>query len=276
MQGPRFACMTALAVVVMLSAVPASAGPWTREPGDWYAKAGTSWFRATSFAGADGLVVDGLTYDGYSAFLYAEAGILPRTQVVAYVPVLHATSSYPDGRQGTRTSLADVILGVQVRPLPASLPFALRLDWKIPAYSTPQDPNALEPLPGDGQHDLTGWVSLGNSWPRPRIYGFAEAGVRWRGDRTLGAEQLIYATTWAAQGQLGWFFHRRHVVALNVRAAVPFEEDDLTRGEVFAGIAMAIALGRGLAVEFGYDLPLWIRNGADGTMATLGLSWSPE
>jgi hypothetical protein len=150
----------------------------------------------------------------------------------------------------------------------------LRADLKVPAYSIPEDATDLRPIPGDGQTDVTGWVSLGRSFPDVRLYALTEWGYRWRGNRTLRGEQLTYLDTWVTNSQVGWFFTPRAVLAASVRHALPLGRDDISRGEVFGGVSVFVPFGqRGLAVEAGFDAPLWTRNGARGSFSTVGVSW---
>ena len=88
-------------------------------------------------------------------------------------------------------------MAIQYTPIPVeSLAWALRTEGKLPLYDVSDvAPAAGQPprVPalGDGQFDLTQWLSLGGSlWPLP-VYGFVEGGWRYRSSwyYGVGSEQ---------------------------------------------------------------------------------------
>ena len=268
--------------IALLLAAPghALAGPWSKSWGEVYVKLGESIFLADSYVDASGQVVLGSEYLGATTFVYYEVGIWRGLMAWGYLPYLVAQNSFDDGSRYLQAGGADALLGLQYSPLFLDLPvpLAVRLEFKVPFYDV--GGNAADPLAsrypaaGDGQLDVTFWLSAGGSVPGIPLYFFGEVGIRHRTEHYTGVgddRALADGLTFAAQ--VGYTIRHRLLVAVTTGGVVPFSSDEVTKGYITVGPVLALLLPRGLALEAAVDPIAWARNASPGVGFSLGLSF---
>lgn len=264
----------------MLAATTAEAGPWTRSLGEAYLKVSGGVFRSNSFVGADGVVVGGADHTSLTAATYAEVGVWDDLHLVAYVPYVvgintYETSSFLSAGGG------DLIAGAQWSPDWFDFVHALRADVKIPMYDVAPRPtrSTSHPLFGDGQVDVTLWLSAGRSFALAEVplYAFAEAGHRFRTEAFVGdgVEGRSFADSLVFNGQLGATF-AGVVFAANVAGVVAYrsETDRLTKSYLNVGGQIYARVYEGLALEASLDGTVWATNSAKGVSIIAGVSYN--
>ena len=189
--------ITVIVTVGLGGASVSHAGPWVKQPGEAYVKAGATWFEAED--GFNQGVSTGLAYTGVTYNLYGEVGLPGDLQLVADIPLVLATNQSVAGVNYNNRTLGDARLEVDYALLP-ELPLTLGLEAKIPLYTTLANggsniedyPQSAEKFPdaGDGNFDLTPKLLFGYSfhpvpawataelWYRARLGGFAD-GLHW-------------------------------------------------------------------------------------------------
>jgi hypothetical protein len=269
----------ALAMALLLGgcwALPAQAGPWSRSPGALYVKAGESFFLADTYVDASGTVREGTEYLGASTFTYFEFGVGPRLQVVGYVPFTVAQNTFPDGTKYLQTGGADAVIGLQWSP-PLPITSAIRVDVKIPMYDVGGVSGAYAtrfPAFGDGQVDVTGWLSVGGSIPKTPMWMWAEAGYRFRTEGYIGeGDTREFLDSFVFAGQVGAMIADRAFVGFTVSGVTPFKEDAFTKAYLALGPSGGVFLGKGFAVEASFDPIVWARNSSRGIGFGFGLSY---
>lgn len=297
--GARTSCV-AMALFAAALAVPsrAAAGPWTREPGGWYVKLGEGLFAADGFRDASGAFVDETSYLGLDTFVYAELGVLDRLHGQLYLPFKIGRTRYDDdstlplavpcdggrvARVTGRRTFGDALTALQWSSPWLSLPHAARLEAKLPLYDVGDPDGAcadLYPQPGDGQVDVTLWLSVGDSLADLPLYLFGEVGHRFRTEAYPATDTgQRYGDTFVFFGQLGWEAAESTYVMLNLQLAQPYGDDHVTRGALSFGPAVYVPVGGGFAVEGGLELTPFATNASKGeagrlfwTGANIGLS----
>ena len=269
-----------LLVLLLLAPCPALAGPWSKSWGEVYVKLGESLFLADSYVDASGQVVQGTEYLGAATFVYFEVGVWDGLMAWGYLPYLVAQNSFDDGSRYLTAGGGDALLGLQYSPkfLNLPLPLAVRLAFKVPLYDVggnAADPLATRyPAAGDGQLDVTFWLSAGGSVPGIPLYFFGEVGVRHRTEHYVGAgddRELGDGFTFAAQ--VGYTIRHRLLVAVTTGGVVPLSSDEVTKGYVTVGPVLALLLPHGLSLEATVDPIAWARNASQGVGLSLGLSF---
>lgn len=286
-------------VFALAFSMGASAGPWVKDQGDYYAKGSMQRFTSTRYVDASNQVVEleGAWFEGDLFSLYTEVGLGHGLGIVAMIPYAASRNVYLDPRviYGYR-GLGDVELGLQYGRRFGSVPVSLTVQAKLPFYDN-HDPRitpgqqGVFPILGDGQIDVTTWLAVGGgfslgpwgAWAlgeggfrvRTGVYpfdsappdmGFAE-GVTWR--TQVGV--LPRFGSWEA----GW-------VALEASGVVNVATDERTRqwtqlaGSV-AGRLWEAPAERRLAVgalhlELGLSALVLTRNSAPGWAWNVGLS----
>ncbi len=276
----RSLCTLAL-LALLATPTPAAAGPWSKGWGELYVKLGESLFLADSYVDASGRVVRGAEYLGATTSLYFEVGIWRGLMAWGYLPYIVAVNSFDDGSSYLQAGGADALVGLQYSPSEAlglPLPLAVRLEFKAPLYDVGQhrdDPLASRyPAPGDGQLDMTLWLSAGGSLPGRPLYFFAEVGYRHRTEAYIGqGDTRAFGDGIALAAQVGYTFRRRMLLAANFNGVVPFSADEVTKGYLVVGPVLAVLMPRGLAIEFTVDPIVWARNASPGVGVSLGLSF---
>lgn len=264
-------------VALLAWASPAWAGPWTRSRGDYYVKLSELVFSSDTFVSSTGERVAGTDYLALTTAAYFEVGIGERLQLQGFLPWAFTRNAFEaiDTRYAN-VGLGDALLGLQWTPVELALPWALRLEAKVPLYDVAavEGPEAaMFPALGDGQVDATLWASIGGSlWPRP-IYFLAEAGWRHRTQAFYGegsGAQFLDGVAFRAQA--GYTWRERVLVAANLNGIYTPGEDAITQSFVTVGPALGVSLGRGWMIEGTVDPMIWSRNNSPGTTWSLGIS----
>lgn len=274
--------------LVLLVPASARAGPWSKDPGHWYFKLGQSLFTADGFRDAEGRFNTESSYLGLNTFAYGEVGLVEGLQTQFYLPFTIGINSFDEDstlrlstrcengllvNDTSRRSFGDASAGLQYSPKLMTMPHALRADVKLPLYDLADPRGAcrdLFPQPGDGQLDITLWLSLGDSFhPRP-FYLYGELGHRFRTEVFIGeATPQQYGDTFVFFGQAGWEFTRGAFLQLNLQLSLPYVDDSTTKGSVVLGPALFVPLEAGFAVETEVQFTPWASNSAEGVAEAL-------
>lgn len=260
-------------VSLVICASAAWAGPWTKAAGQAYVKVEEGLFLADEFIDPLGQTTDS-TYRGTTTSVYAEVGLGAGLQAVLAVAHVVGVNERPNGTEYLSAGGGDASLGVQWSSPWLGFPHAVRVDAKVPLYDA-APPRGQEganfPAAGDGQVDVTAWLSAGGGFGD--AYGFVEVGHRFRTEVFAGdGEGRVYGDSFAAYGQLGY---TRWGVTLagNVSAVVPYQEDEVTRGILDVGPSLYARVGGGVAVEARWGYLVWTEHAAPGQAAGLGVSY---
>jgi len=275
--------LAGVTLVVLLTLLPrAEAGPWTKNQGELYVKLGQGFFIADSFRDSAGTLQEGVNYLGASTSVYFEVGLVKGLHVWGYLPFTAARNSIEeDDTTWLRTSGGDAMLGLQYTPHFFTLPFpaALKVEVKVPFY----DINGVEgiyagrfPAPGDGQVDVTLWLSAGGSLSTIPLFMFAEVGYRFRTEAFVGtgpfSSSFEDGITFFAS--VGYTILERVLVAVNSGGVMPYVQDNATKGYVTLGVALYIPIWEGLAAEASYDPMVYTnKNASPGHGFSFGLSY---
>ncbi len=283
--------LLAVAVVLLLPQT-AKAGPWTRSPGQYYAKLSVGGYFASGFRDASGTFQSGVKYASVSPALYAEVGIFKELQLSLYAPYMLARNSFDDSainlastranNQYARASLGDTIAALQWSSPWLSLPHALRFEAKLPLYNVNAPRGGQQtsfPAPGDGQVDLTVWASLGKSFESLPLYVFGELGHQFRTETWLFEKPRLADPTYSDSlrwfGQAGLRFLDNKYAMLNFTGVHPYEAGEFTKGWMTLGLGLFYPVGkRGFALEANADQALRVVNTAKGTAVGFGVSFS--
>lgn len=268
------ACLAMAAVMIPLDA---SAGPWTKDKGKYYAKVSELYFSSDTFVAPDGQRVAGTDYLALTSAAYFELGLLDGLQIQGFIPWSFTRNHFEStDTKFANVGLGDMIFGVQVTPFKTKLPFAFRLDAKVPLYDVAgiDGPQASSfPALGDGQVDLTLWGSFGGSFYPIPAYALAEVGYRHRTEVSFGqGTGLEYLDGVTFLGQTGYIFREKLLFALNVNGVYTFKEDLYTQSFVTVGPAVGVNVWRGFWLEANVDPMVWSRNNSPGTTISLGIS----
>ena len=293
-RGERFFCTLILTVVVLATGAPAIAGGWTKRAGGGYFKLGSSTF-VSDFAYDDEGVAetsDAFILRAQTLYAYGEYGLAERLTVVGFLPFVAATNQHTSGVNFHTLGLGDALLGLQVGIVqPGDFPgfplvFSARFDVKVPLYDGEPSVRGLRtnrvddyprstrffPAIGDGQVDLTGWLSA--STPIPFIDGFANLDVGYRA-RTGPVTDAVLVTA-----NVGWFALGR-IVLLQLTSQNVFtfdvpEGERLVLGKGFwaLGPSMSVYFLPGWALEVGADAVFLGRNAAGGVQVLAGVSYA--
>ena len=271
-------------MIVLIAALAAQAGPWTRSEGSFYAKAAADWYDTGSYVSPTAGEVADTQYFGHRYGVYGEIG-LPTghpVQLAASLPVVVGRVRFTrrdafEDLNGTATStrLGDLTLTPQVA-LHRELPIAAALEMKLPLYDNGGvcEGNPWQeycPWAGDGQVDLTGWVSAGASLGGK---GWTEAAVGYR-HRTewypAGFLPLSYTDLVTSNATIGLL---AGPLALAARAdtAVAPAPDKRTSEYFRIGPSLLFDIVENVAIEGRYQHDLWTRNASAGFGFGAGVS----
>jgi hypothetical protein len=267
----------ALTLAILLVASTAQAGPWTKNPGQVYVKVGEGFFLSDSFRDGSGQLVTGQTeYLGATTSTYFEVGVLKGLHVWGYLPYTIARNDFNDGSSFLIAGGGDALLGLQYTPpLPLPFPAALKLEAKVPFYDV-ADVLTNFPAAGDGQLDLTFWLSAGGSLHPLPLFFFGEVGYRKRTEYYIGeGSSSEFLDGVALFTSVGYTLFKRVTVALNMGGIIPFEEDTTTKGYLTLGPALYVPVWKGLAVEASFDPMIYTnRNASPGIGFSFGVSFN--
>ena len=282
MRRRNIVVMAALLFVGLGAPRPAEAGPWTKNLGELYVKLGQGFFLADSFRDSVGNLQQGVNYLGATTSVYFEVGLFKGLHVWGYLPYTAASNTFSDdATTWLRTSGGDAMLGLQYSPTFLSLPIptAIKLEVKVPFY----DINGVEgiyagrfPAPGDGQVDVTLWLSAGGSLHPIPLYMYGEVGYRFCTEAFVGtgpfSTSFVDGITFYAS--VGYNILERVIVAVNSGGVLPYLDDNTSKGYVTLGVALYVPIWRGLAAEASYDPMVYTnKNASPGHGVSFGLSY---
>ncbi len=277
--------------IALLWTLDAQAGPWVKDPGHAYVKAGYVRFAAGEYvdptAGAE--TADAAAaprYVGNTWHLYGEVGIVKPLQLVLNLPFVASRNVDGDVIYANR-ALGDAELGLSAGHEFGAWPVSLTVKSKLPLY----DNNDLSaygslgerfPAIGDGQVDLTALVAVGRGLRVGRLEGWTalEAGYQfrsewWLGDSSRPDRQLLDSLPWHAQlgwsprsgeRSLGW-------LAVDVMGVQPLGSNAFTKQWVQAGVGGGLRIVDGLAVELGASATPIASASSKGWSLSTGVSW---
>ncbi|MFT4978024.1 MAG: hypothetical protein ACI8S6_003932 [Myxococcota bacterium] len=265
----------------------AQAGPWVRDLGHGYVKAGYSRFQADQFVQPDGSTVEGTEYLGQTTHLYGEVGVARGLQAVFNVPFVGSRNIIGDVSYINRWG-GDLNAGLEYGRALGKLPVSLQVLSKLPLYDNADlavygDSSSRFPAIGDGQVDLTALLAVGGSFSIKEVRGWlaGELGYRhrsawWLGDSTQPDRDYSDGIPWSAQlgwsptlkgRDMGWLFLRADGIQ-NLRT------DTVTQQLVQASVGGALKVTDIVAIELGYASIVQARNAAPGSGLNGGLSCS--
>ena len=263
---PTFFCLALLVAPAF-----AQAGPWTKSTGEYYVKLGESFYRATSYRTGTGLPISGTDYFSATTYLYAEAGIWKNLHLQTYLPLMYSRATLVN-QVFTDFGPGDAQFALQASPFPLPFPTSIRLEARVPLYGPPATPQT--PARGDGQLDLTAWLSAGGGlYPIP-LYFYLDLGYMVRSDITF-SDLVVpnYSDSIVAMAQVGYTVLDTFILALNSSAILPLEQDNVTEGYITVGPSVFWPLSDQLALEFDGYLTPFSRNSAEGWAVGFGLSF---
>jgi hypothetical protein len=284
MTSPRLRLGSIVALTLLLAlARPAAAGPWTKNMGEFYVKAGEGFFLANSFRDAAGGLRPGVDYLSATTSLYFEVGVYNGLHVWGYLPYVVADNTFADSTRWRRASGGDAKVGLQYTPRFFALPFpaAMKLELKVPLYNA----NGVGvggrydtyfPAPGDGQLDVTFWLSAGGSLGSFPLFFFAEVGYQLRTEAFVGAGDFDaeFGDGFAFYAQVGYTLFDSAVLAVNSGGVIPFDAGSYTKGYVTLGPSIYVPIWKGLAAEASFNPMIYTNtNAAPGIGFSLGLSF---
>lgn len=270
----------------------ALAGPWTRELGSTYVKAGADYYVTSRYVlpaelpGAGGGTFATTSFFGQQYGVYAEAGVSDRwpIQLAGRVPMALSTTTFSDETtlrtlSGTAFSArgGDLELSPQIA-LSRKRPIAAMLTVKVPLYAV--DGICAESVyrdycgrPGDGQTDFTGWLLAGGSLARGRAWVEGQVGYRhrtetfrgWNTERELVDSAVFAAALGANAGPV--------IGIVRIDGNKNLVADPWTMEAVRVGPAAMITVWRGFALEARGAWDVWARNSSIGVGFGLGVSW---
>jgi len=281
----------ALVLFCSLAALPeAQAGAWTRSFGDHYVKVGADFYKSTSYVDpSTGEEISGLDFFGQQYSLYGEVGVLPwwPVQLGVLLPLSVGILSFaddnlfPEGERGRATSirLGDLRIQLQTSILKKNVQLSPGIELKIPLYSNNSIGSEFStwsqafPMPGDGQIDVTGWLTVGAGIPKAPVFIQGGVGYRHRTERFVDwdtdlvfVDGLPFTTTVGAT--FGPFLGMFQLDGIK-----NFKEDEVTREHVSLGFGAFITVWKGLAIEARVAGDVWANNSGRGVSFGTGLSW---
>lgn len=267
-------------------APPAQAGPWTKSLGQAYVKLGESIFISGCFRDSQGQTVcDQTSYAGFTTSAYFEVGIWDRLQVWGYLPYTVAQNKFADtGRKTLIAGGGDAKLGLQYTPVALPLPYAARLELKLPFYKVSDVPDGFAAA-GDGQLDLTFWLSAGASLQVIPLFFYAEVGYQLRTEAFIGDQpvtlldgktvELSYNDGFTFYLSVGYKLFGKYIISVNSGGVIPYDAGDFTKGYVTVGPALYIPIWKGLAAEASFDPMVYTNsNASPGLGFSVGVSYA--
>lgn len=279
-----------MCIGIFLTPLTAEAGPWSKSLGGAYAKINAGSFTSDTFTNSAGELQRGSRYFGATASVYFEIGVLKGLHVQGSIPYLIATNFGTDGSRFTQGTMGDGMLGLQYQlPIPGPLVVAVVANAKLPMYDLGRLANKKEtsshassfPAQGDGQLDLTFWLSVGGSLRSLPMFMFLDVGYRHRTEVFFGtADSRTFGDSFQFFGQIGYTVWRKQgvIISLNAQGTLPFAEDKYTKGLFSVGLGVFFPIlntpaGK-WAIELAVDPLLWARNAGQGWGWSIGLSFS--
>jgi hypothetical protein len=282
--GPLLAVLGAL-----LFSSGALAGPWSKAQLGGYLKVGSATFLSDTVYDLDGVQrpSDPFTLRAQTMYAYGEFGITDRLTIVGFLPYILSTNQHAAGLNFHTLGFGDAMLGLQVGLVQGGpLAVSVRAEAKVPLYEggpsiegrqtqpVERFPRSTTNFPalGDGQVDLTGWLSVGGALPVLDGFFSVEGAYRYRSSIITDAVLLNV--------NVGVFILGRKVLLMaNSQRVFSLPEkpnSDELLGKAFWGIgpSMAVYAWRGLALEVGGDYIFQGMNTAGGFQALWGVSYA--
>lgn len=277
---------------VLLVSARAHAGPWVKDPGHAYLKAGYLRFSAGEYVdptGGSAALAPGEElprYLGHTHHLYAEVGLIEHLQLVANLPFVGSRNTLGDTAYVNR-AFGDADVGLAVGDSFGHWPVALSLSSKLPLYDNNellQYGNISERFPaiGDGQVDLTAMASVGRGFSVSKLQGWTalEAGYRhrtewWLGDSGKPDRTLVDGIPWHAQlgwspaasdRSLGW-------VSVDASGIQNLGSSEHTKQWTQLGVGLGALIAEGFALELGVTSTPIAKGSSKGWSASSGVSW---
>jgi hypothetical protein len=267
--------------IAVIVASKAEAGPWSKSLGQAYVKVGEGFFLSNQYVDSTGAVHDGVDYFGASTYAYFEVGLYDGLQVQGFLPYTVGINTFQDDWKYMRTGGGDAVVGAQWSP-PFPFPAAVRLELKVPMYDVARF-NSFEalstkfPCLGEGQLDVTPWISIGGGIPGTDLYVFGEVGYRFRTEAYVGrgyAVPIPYADTFVSRAQAGYKLFERLTIMATGEWLMPVVKDIYTKGYLVTSIGTYLRVYGGLAVEASFDPIVWATNASRGYGFGAGLSYA--
>ncbi|HHO51185.1 MAG TPA: hypothetical protein ENK18_10015 [Deltaproteobacteria bacterium] len=280
-------------IAALLLASPAHGGAWTRELGSFYVKGGADLYQAQRFRAPGAPDESEGGYLGQQYSLYAEGGVSPlhpvqlavsapltigthRTEIIdafGPLPVRATTLRGGDLRATIQTALLD------------RAPVSAAVEIKIPLYANgsvgDSVPNYKElfPKPGDGQIDLTLWLSAGAA-VLPDLFVEGGIGYLHRTEVFIGWQtDITFADGARFGGKAGYRVLEPWLMIVGLDGQLAFTqtgpdglEDLYTRQFITLSTSALIDLAEGLSLEPRIAQDLFARNASQGLGVGLGLS----
>ena len=275
---------TILALLFASAFLPsvALAGPWTKGPGEAYVKFSQLYFTSNTFVDAQGNRVEGADYVATTSSLYAEVGVLENVHLQTFLPYIFSRNFFEEQDANyANVGFGDALFGVQWTPVKTKVPWALKLETKVPLYDlgAVQGPQAIQfPALGDGQVDATLWAGVGASFYPVPVYALAEVGYRYRSGLYPGEDNgRRYKDTAVLNAQVGaTLFDDKVIVAANLNGAFALGDDAFTQSFLTVGPSVAVYVWKKLALEATTSPMIYSKNNSPGTTYSLGISYQPS
>ncbi len=269
----RLAFFTSLLALTVLPA-DADAGPWTKSTGEYYVKVGQSFYRATEFRTAGGVLLSGRDYVSSTSYVYGEVGVWRRLHLQAYVPLMYSRVSVGPLSESD-FGPGDALVSVQHSPLELPFPTSLRLEARVPLYGEPATPQT--PARGDGQFDFALWLSAGGGLTSIPLYFYVDLGYQHRTSLTVGNRVVPeFSDGLLTLAQVGYNVADTFIVALTTSGVMPFTDDAVSEGYLTVGPSVFWPVTDLLALEVDGYLTPYARNSAHGWALGFGVSFRGE
>jgi hypothetical protein len=278
-----------LVLALFLTSIPCLAGAWTKPAGGGYGKLGSATFVSDHGYDDRGERVsdDSFRMHAQTLFAYGELGLTDDIMLVGFAPYVLATNGHSSGVRFHTAGTGDLMGGVQVTLLRyQNLVVSARAELKVPLYEGAPSLRGRQtawvkgfprsstffPALGDGQVDVTGFLSAGASLPWVKAFLTADVGYRLRtGDITDAGVVIATGGFWALE--------RRLLLLVNSISVLTLPSDDERRvmvGKGFwaVGPAAMIFVTDRLALEVGCDLVTRGVNAAGGVQVLTGVSYA--
>ncbi len=272
------------------------AGPWSKGTGHFYVKVGQGFFLAKQFVDEKQVVRDGADFFGTQTSFYTEIGLFYGLQLQGSLAYSYGQITYKtDGSFYRLNGPSDATVGIQWTPPPLQkalgFPMAARLNVKIPMYDSGylerqvKSQAANFPSLGDGQIDMTLWLSAGGALPKLPVYLYGEIGYRFRTETYVGSGSpkfqmnipgtpVSFLDNFVFHLQLGWKFWKNSLLTVSLVGIIPLGANEVTKGNVSLGVGLYIPLYKGLAFEASFDPMLWAQSSAKGAAISAGISYN--
>ncbi len=249
--------------MIGLLATAALAGPWVRDPGDWYVKGYFASFETPEQA---------VAFRSRGVGVYAEVGVVDHVELVASLPYAWSANQLQGSILSYRTAgLAPAQLGVGLSPPGTEIPVSLRVTGRFP-LSDGAAGTTFDPALGNGQLDVDTVAAIGASpaLGASRIWASAEAGLRVRTGAVLVDAPVDGREGGLFRAQVGYLptVRDRHPgwVAVDASGEVG------PRAFLQLGTGLSLAVAGGLSVEAGGSWVVDAREDAEGLGWSAGVS----